>query len=447
MMSVNHLMRSCTAAALCIGLAASAAGCSSSSQAQKSESGPVTIEVWGWDKNAHRVVDDFNRSQKKVKVRYVLQASNTATQQNFRNAFTAKSGVPDYVQGFAPLTTNVANGWAADITDSIQPLLKDYTKAARSNAMLNGKYYGIPGVASGQFALINTDVLSRYHVQAPKTWDEALALGRRAQKDGIKLFNLAGEDPSTLLALSQEAGAKWFTIDGDRWDVNFHDAGTKAAATIIQQMIDGDMVSNQTYQDKPALYRFFDSGKLAMITTQYWSIGGYQSNMPKSAGKWEPFAFPAISDTQKGAPGIMNQSAFIPAGTSRSHQDAVMMYMHYLNTKRAFEAGRDPETHTTGLPQGLTPQTIDIDKYVHENIPHGFYSNDQQAFTIVKQATDNVLGSFDLGPDYDAWFPEMQDQWGKVVAHQQTLDQALDKVQTFVAHDLKSKGINYQVAK
>lgn len=427
----------------------SVAACgSSSSNTPSAQSGPVQIEVWGWDKNAHIAIDKFNASQKEVKINYVLQASNTAIQQNFRNAFTAKSKLPDWVQGFAPLTTNVSNGWAEDISQSIQTILPKYTNAAKANAQLNGVYYGFPSVAAGTYGMVNTDVLSKYGVQAPKTWTDVIALGQKMKAGGGKVYNLAGEDPSGFMQLAQVAGANWFKTSGDTWVVNMLDPGTQKAASVVQQLIDDNLVSNQTYQDRAALYNFFDSGNLGFISLAYWSSVGYKTNMPKTSGKWEAVPFPAIDSSSKAkVPGIVSQVSFIPKGTSRAHQDAVMKWVNWQNTPVGYEAGRDPDTHTLGVPAGLTAKAnLDPMKYINEAIPNKFYSDDIQAKQVILSATQNVMGGFNLGPNYDAWFPELQDQWGKAVARQITLKQALKTTQDFIIQDLKSKGINVKAA-
>ncbi|KFI54230.1 hypothetical protein CPA40_10285 [Bifidobacterium callitrichos] len=448
MKSVKRIVAGAVAVATLVGVAACGSSNDSSDTATKS-SGPVEIEVWGWDKNAPKGwVAKFNESQKDVKVNYVLQASNTATQQNFRNAFEAKSKLPDFVQGFAPLTTNVSNGWAEDITDAIQPLLPKYTEAAKENAQLDGKYYGLPGAADGTFGLVNTDVLAKYGVEAPKTWDDVIALGEKMKADGGKVFNIAGEDPSGFMQMAQKAGANWFTIKGDSWVVNMQDKATNEAVDIVQKLIDEDLVSNQTYKDKPALYNFFDSGNLGMITMAYWSASGYQTNMPKTAGKWEPIKFPSITSADEGkVPGITSQSAFIPKGTSREHQDAVIKMVNWLATPEGYEAGRDPDNGTLGVPSGYTDKAgLDVEKYASEAVPEGFYSDNAKAKEIIVDAATNGMGGFDLGPNYDAWFPELQDQWGKVVAKQIKLKDAMKNVQDFVVQDLKSKGINVKEA-
>ncbi|WP_163146945.1 ABC transporter substrate-binding protein [Bifidobacterium ramosum] len=448
MKSIKRIAAGVVAVATMTGMAACGSSSDSGSDTATKSSGPVEIEVWSWDKNGQNGVDAFNKSQNEVKVKFVLQASNTAIQQNFRNAFEAKSKLPDYVQGFAPLTTNVANGWAEDITDTIKPILPYYTDGAKKNVELDGKYYGLPGVAAGTFGVVNTDVLAKYGVDAPKTWDDVLALGEKMKADGGTVMNLAGEDPSGFMQMAEAAGAQWFSTKGDSWVVDLQDEGTQKAIDVIQQLIDGDMVSNQTYQDRPALYNYFDSGKLGLLTMAYWSSTGYKTNMPNTSGKWEAIPFPQFSEGETKIPGILSQVAFIPKGTSKEHQEAVMKWVKWQCTPEGYEATfRDPETKSIGVPAGYTDKTnFDMDKYVDESVPDNFYSNDDEAKKIILDASQNVMGGFDLGPDYDAWFPELQDQWGKAVAKQITLKEAIANVQKFIVSDLKSKGINVKEA-
>jgi multiple sugar transport system substrate-binding protein len=64
---------------------------------------------------------------------------------------------------------------------------------------------------------------------------------------------------------------------------------------------------------------------------------------------------------------------------------------------------------------------------------------------IVVDSQAAAIGKFEMGPNADAWFPELQDQWGKAVAGDQTLEQALRNVQDFITKDLDEKGISYTI--
>lgn len=401
---------------------------------------PVSIEVWGWNaETGEQLVEAFNAAQDAVEVTYVLQASNTATQTNFRNAVEAGSDVPCLVQGFAPLTTMVVNGWAQDITDAVTPSASIYSDGALAAAQVNDRYYGVPSGSDGQFLIINRATYDEYGVEVPTTWDEFLEVGRELHESGVDVTNLAGEDPSPLIAMAQQGGAEWFAIDGDSWVVNFLDEGTLAATDIVQVLIDEDLVSNQTYQDRPALYAYFDSGNMASVMTQWWSLGGYQNNFPTSSGDWEAVALPQFTGASEAVTPGRTQPSFVPVGCE--YPEAVMAFVDWQTTPEGIEAGRNEETGAIGFPT----QIPDPSAYVADIIPEDFFTDDTEAAGVIVEAQERVVGKFELGPNYDAWFPELQDQWGKAVAGEITLEQALTAVQDFVASDLDDKGVSYRV--
>jgi multiple sugar transport system substrate-binding protein len=439
-MKIAPRKRLALSAALAAAAMLSACAGGAAPAAQPTQSGPVTIDVWGWNaETGKQVADAFNAAQSDVKVNYVLQASNTATQTNFRNAMEAKSGVPCLVLVFAPLTTLVVNGWAQDITDAVKPTEDTYNDGAKAAAKVNGQYYGLPAGADGQFMIINKDTYTKFGVKVPTTWQEFVDAGKTFKAQGVDVTNLAGEDPSTLMNLAQQGGAEWFAIDGDKWKVNFTDKATLAAADIVQQLIDNDLVSNQTYKDKPALYSYFDSGKMASTTTQWWSLTGYKTNFPATSGHWEAVPIPQFSADKKATPGRSTPS-FVPVGCE--NPEAVVRFADWLATPEGIEAGKNPKTQSVGLPTSLK----DPSPYVKDIVPQGFFVDDSKAADVIVDAQKATVGKFELGPNYDAWFPELQDQWGKAVAGKIKLSEALKNVQTFVADDLKKKGISYTVA-
>ncbi|GAA4690259.1 multiple sugar transport system substrate-binding protein [Promicromonospora umidemergens] len=423
------------------GLSACSADASSAGAAGDTEpAGPVTIEVWGWNaETGEQTAEAFNAAQDDVTVKYVLQASNVATQTNFRNATEAGSGVPCLVQGFAPLTTMVVNGWAQDITEQVEGSVDLYNEGALAAAQVDGRYYGLPSGSDGQFLIVNQKTFDKYDVEVPATWDEFVEAGRELGPHGVDITNLAGEDPSILMNLAQQAGAEWFAIEGDQWVVNFTDEKTVAAADVLQPLIDEDLVSNQTFMDKPALYKYFDSGKMASTTTQWWSLTGLQTNLADSGGDWSAHPVPQFADATAPVTPGRTLPSFVPEGCE--NPGAVVAYTDWLTTPEAIEAGRNAETGAVSFPV----QVPDASDYVDAVVPEDFFVDDKAAGEQIVTAQDRVIGKFELGPNYDAWFPELQDQWGKAVAGDITLQEALTAVQEFVAADLDDKGISYTV--
>lgn len=425
-------------AATIVGLTACSPG--TEAPASGGDAGPVTIEVWGWNaETGEQIADAFNAAQGDVTVEYVLQASNTATQTNFRNAFEAGNDLPCLVQGFAPLTTMVVNGWAEDITDEVKASADIYTEGALAAAEVNGSYYGVPSGSDGQFLIINKATYDRSGVPVPETWEDFIEAGRVFHEQGVDVTNLAGEDPSSLMNLVQQAGAEWFAIDGEEWVVDLTSDESLAAADVIQQLIDGDYVSNQTYQDRPALYGYFDSGNMASTTTQWWSLGGMATNFTASLGSWEAVPIPQFADAKEPVTPGRTMPSFVPKGCE--NPDAVMAFVDWLATEEGIESGRNEETGAIGFPT----QIPDPSAYVEEVIPEGFFNDADKAAEEIVFAQEHVIGKFEMGPNYDAWFPELQDQWGRAVAGEITVAEALQATEDFIAGDLEDKGIDFTV--
>ncbi|MCA4131871.1 extracellular solute-binding protein [Arthrobacter sp. M4] len=435
------------ALALTAGLTAAAllSGCSTgtATEPQGKPGEPVTIDVWGWDPVQKQVVDAFNMSQDQVKVKYVQQADNVAMQTNFRNVMESKKDVPCLAQGFAPLATSLVNGWAQDITAYVKPIEDKFGAGALSAAKLGDKYYGIPTGASAKFMVVNSKTLKAAGVEAPKTWEELIKTGKALAPSGTKVINLAGEDPSVLLDLAQQAKAEWFKIDGDKWVVNLHSPETLKAADVFQQIVDNGLNSTQTYKDRPALYSYFDSGKLATLPTQWWSLPGLQTNFKTSLGDWQAVPIPQFEGgAGQGAPGRATAS-IVPVGC-KTPDAAVKFVTFALTDPKGIEASRTKDTGTVAVPAALK----DVSQYTEAVVPTKLFAQSpKEVGKVIADAQANVIGGFEQGPDYDSWFPQLQDQWGKAVAKQITFKQALVNVEAYIADDLKSKGIAYTIAK
>jgi len=448
-MSLTNTKRkalSISAAVAAIGLLA---GCGSASApapaAPAADAGPVTIDVWGWDaESTQHVVDAFNASHDKIKVNYVLQASNTATQTNFRNVMESKKDIPCWIPGIAPISTVLVNGWAQDITKYIEPIKDTYSKGAQAAAQVDGKYYGFPAGPSATFMMANKAVYEKYGLAVPKTWEDFVTTGKELKTHGVTVINLAGEDPSTLLQMSQQAGANWFAIDGDKWKVNLQDDATMKAVDIIQKLVDNDLVAHQTYKDRPALYSYFDSGQLATVPLAWWSMTGYQTNFKASLGQWQAVDVPQFKDAKQFVSSGFADPGFVPVGCE--HPAAAVEYINWTSSsKDAIEAGRNKKTGSVGVPTNLA----DVSAYTADVVPDKIFGAQPAAEVgaVISKAQNAAVGKFERGPNYDAWFPELQDQWGKAMAKQITLKQAMANVQAFIAKDLDSKGIKYEVSK
>ncbi|MFJ8019474.1 ABC transporter substrate-binding protein [Streptomyces sp. NPDC096311] len=422
-------------------LALTACGGGGDSKADKS-SGPVTVEMWGWGelKNVKPIVDKFNATHKNIKLKFVKQADNPGTQQNVRNAVAAKENVPCLVQNFGEAPSLASEGLATDVTDQLKPYLGKFAKAALPSAQAAGRYYAVPGGSTPSFMMINRKVYDQYGIAVPRTWEDMIAAGKEFKKHGIYVMNLAGEDPSTLVNLVQQAGGTWYKVEGDSWKVDFLSPESLKAADVVQQFVDDDIVAHQTYTDRPALISYFDSGKMVSLPTSTWQLQTYELEFKKSTGDWQPVDLPQYAGatgftTPMHAPGSGN---IVPKGCTHV-KEAVEAGVWLSTSKEAVDASYQADTKQYQWPGAIPDPSPWVNSVVPDKL---FGTHKSEATGVILKAVAGGKDTWIAGPDYTGMFSELQDEWAKVVAKKTTMKAALEHMQQWTVADLKSKNIN-----
>lgn len=423
-----------TGLALC--LAATTVACSNDTD-KSSASGPVEIEYWAWAPS-QPVVDKFNATHTDIKVKFVKQADLTTTATGLRNAVAAGSGVPCLVQNFGDVPALLAEGLLADVTDHVKPAESKFAPAALPGAQVQGKYYGIPTGSGPTFMMINRAVYDKYGVPVPKTWDDVIAAGKALKPHGVQVMNLAGEDPSMLVNLLIQAGGSWYSVKGDAWKVDFLTPESIAAANILQQLVDNNLVANQTYQDRPALIAYFDQGKMASLPTSTWQLTNYELNFKKSVGNWQPIDLPQYAGAAKFATPAHGGALLVPKGCPNPKQASeVAIWMN--TTKDAIDATFDKATGSYAWPGAMPDPSPWVDSAVPQKL---FGSHRSDAKAVILKASQSGVDNWLVGPNYTGVFKELQDQWAQAVTKKITFRQLLENMQKFTVDDLLAKGIN-----
>ncbi|MFF5965153.1 ABC transporter substrate-binding protein [Streptomyces collinus] len=434
-------MASATAVALTVVLA----GCGTGDGTNEAE-GPVTIEWWSWDeaKYTEPVAAKFNATHDDVKLKVVKQADNLGTAANLRNVVASGKNVPCLVKNFGEVAGLAGEGLLSDITDSLDPYTKKgiFIDAAIPAVQAGGKYYAVPTGFQPSFMMINRKVYDQYGVKAPKTWDDVISAGKELKKHGVYVMNLAGEDPSTLVNLVQQAGGSWYKTEGDKWKVDFLSPESLKAGDIIQQLVDNNLVANQTYMDRPALISYFDSGKMVSLATQTWQLANYELNYKKSLGDWEPIDLPQFSDATRFVTPAHNANGGLLVPKGCAHPKEATEAGVWLNTsKAAIDASYQKDTKQYTWPGAIPDPSPWVDSAVPDKL---FGTHKAKARDVILKAFKSGKDQWVVGPNYTGVFAELQDQWAKITAKKITVRQALAHMQKFTVADLKSKNINVE---
>ncbi|MBT2424078.1 extracellular solute-binding protein [Streptomyces sp. ISL-22] len=417
-----------------------ACGGSGSSDSESKASGPVTLDFWGWANGQEAVVKAFNSSHKDVQLKYTKVTDQLTMQKQLTNAVKA-GNAPCLLQNTGEYVTSwVSQGALADITQYVESSKDEFNPGSWAVGQVQGKVYGVPTASAPAFTIYRTDIFEKYGLQPPKTWDDFIAAGKELKKHGIKVTNYAGEDPSTLEVLAMQAGADWYSIDGDSWKVNFQDEGTLKAAQVIQEIIDNDLNAKLSFADYAAVQRSFDTGATATRQISTWQMSGMVQNFTKSFGKWALTPWPTFKGEAARTPAATNQSGNLTLVSEQCEykEQAAEAALWMSTDTGAVKTMASPETGS-----GVMPALADSESYVSEAISEKLLGkNYEPAKKIVTDSLGTVRTGWTFGPNWTAMFTEMQDEWAKVVSKKQKVTDLLAHMQEWTVNDLKQRGIS-----
>ncbi|WP_311083355.1 extracellular solute-binding protein [Paenibacillus polymyxa] len=177
---MKRLMMSLSIVLLVIGLAGCGGGGGNASEkdgkitltVMQSNTGPAFKEVY------QQIVKDFEKENPNIKIN--LQSPG----QNYENILKMKMAsneLPDLFDTHGWAIKRYGNyladlsqeDWATDLTESIKSLITDD----------NGKLYVLPLNESKEGIFYNVDVLKKYNVEVPKTFDELIAASEKIKKE------------------------------------------------------------------------------------------------------------------------------------------------------------------------------------------------------------------------------------------------------------------------
>ncbi|MEV6592104.1 ABC transporter substrate-binding protein [Streptomyces acidicola] len=418
----------------------SACGGSDSSDPGSKASGPVTLDFWGWANGQEAVVKAFNASHKDVKLKYTKVTDQLTMQKQLTNAVKA-GNAPCLLQNTGEYVTSlVSQGALADITPYVEADKGKFNSGSWATGQVQGKVYGVPTSSAPAFTIYRADLFEKYGLQPPATWDDFIAAGKVLKKHGIKITNYAGEDPSTLEVIAMQAGARWYSIDGDSWKVDFQDEGSLKAAQVIQEIIDNDLNSKLSFADYAAVQRNFDNGGTATRQISTWQMSGMVQNFTKSFGDWALSPWPAFKGEAPKTPAGTNQSGNLTlvSESCKNKEQAAQAALWMSTDSGAVKTMASPETGS-----GVMPALADSDAYVSEAISEKLLGgNYEPAKKIVTDSLGTINTDWTFGPNWTAMFTEMQDEWAAVVSKKQTVTDLLAHMQKWTVDDLKRRGIS-----
>lgn len=249
---------------------------------------------------------------------------------------------PDVFQheDYYHLAAIAAAGQCIDLTQWYETNKSRFLPEAYKAVTSNGKIWAVPlDMHSESHFYYNVDLLKKYGVSIPKTWDEFLAACQKFKDNGITPIAFGTKDgwPGKQyleIFLVQLVGADtvWKTIDmaeGYHWNAPMF----IKAAQYYQDLYDkGYFQQGCASADYPMALAYFTSGKAAFFHTGTWFLN---AQMPPNFN-WDFFEFPLLPE---GTGDVKQIAAMFITGLSISskskYPDECMRFIDFMTQPEA----------------------------------------------------------------------------------------------------------------
>ncbi|WP_329071607.1 ABC transporter substrate-binding protein [Streptomyces sp. NBC_01429] len=397
--------------------------------------GPVSLTYWAWAPGMDKVADIWNATEGKkaqIKVTVKKQASGDDLVTKIITAAKAKKA-PDLVQAeYQALPTLVSNDVLADISGEVKDAESAFAPGVWQQTTLGtDAVYAVPQDSGPMMFYYRQDLFKKYKLTVPTTWDEFAATARALKKqDPSKALTTFSSNDSGLFAgLAQQAGAKWWTTEGESWKVGIDDAATKKVAEFWGGLVKDGSIDNQPMYT-PSWNKALNTGKQIAWVSAVWAPGTLTTAAPQTKGKW---AMAPLPQWNKGERKTGSWGGSSTAVTNDSaHKKAAARFAAWLNTDSAALAALVKEG-------GIYPAATAAQTGGALSTAPEYFSNQPDFFTTAADVAKTAAPSA-WGPNVNVAYTEFRDSFAQAAKNKSDFTAALTAMQRATVADLKKQG-------
>jgi ABC-type glycerol-3-phosphate transport system substrate-binding protein len=265
------------------------------------------------------------------------------------NAIQAKNPVFDVYQLDEPWTGQFYdNGWVKPLSDLDPAFRPDaemigydslpYWDAQRRAHTPQGKLMGLPLNGNVGLFYYRKDIYERLGLQVPRTWDEALENGRRAQRAGAVQYGYVTRgQPTTggqsvsyeFMPVLYSHGANWFVDEGRDWTPAVSSEAAVAAAATFRRLLELGPERPQTVGQADAI-ALMQGGRA--LQAHFVAAGAPQLEDPQRSANVGKFGYAVLPAGPIGrpAPTSGTWSICVPADQAEDRQRAAADFLKWM---------------------------------------------------------------------------------------------------------------------
>lgn len=359
------------------------AGASASDLAKALDT-PTTLTFWTWAPNIGKTVALFEKKYPKIKVDVVNAGQSADEYTKLQTAVKAGSGGPDVAQvEYFALPQFALSHQVTDLSGFGADALKSkFTASAWAQVDVDGGVYGIPQDTGPEAMFYREDVLKKYGIAPPATWQQFEAAAEKIHAADPKAYitSIDPGDAGGVDSLLWQAGSRPFTTTkSTHLSVKLTDPGAAKWAALWS-----DLLSKKLVDPSPGWtnewWQGMAGGKYALWITGAWAPGNIASTIPQTAGKWRVAPMPQWAADGKTTAENGGSANVVPS--TSQHKAAAAAFAEWLNS--------DPGAAESLSADGLFPATtalLDDQSWLDKPIP---VFGGQQANRILAQSSAQV---------------------------------------------------------
>jgi len=285
--------------------------------------GPVKLTYWTWLKDLQSVCDVWNADHPDIQVEAVwIGAGNSGGYSKMYSALAAGGGGDIAQVEFQLLPSFLLQNGLVDLSRyGFRDHLDSFRPADISRVSVGDSVFGVPQDTGPMGLFYRRDVFEEVGVTPPATWQEWLDVARAVRQSDparhLEGFNV--NDPGNFTSYCMQAGAEWFTVDGEEWVVDLTGEPTRMVAQFLDQAFGEDLFDLSLGAFTPGWYAAAADGRISSVITGSWgdalveSVGGTE-------GKWAVAPMPRWPDTGFASATLGGSTAAVMSTSQHPHE-------------------------------------------------------------------------------------------------------------------------------
>ncbi|MCT2582984.1 extracellular solute-binding protein [Actinophytocola sp. S1-96] len=418
-----------------VSFAAVACGGDQEPETQQREPGQkITLTFWSWVPGVDKAVDLWNSENPEVQVK--LEKIPAGNQGGYAKMHSAlKSGeAPDLAQvEYQVIPEFLLEDGLVDLAPlGVGDHEGDFVEWQWQQGAFGDGVYAVPQ-ASGPMAMFyRADLFEKWGIAPPTTWAEYEQAARRIRQADPNAYisTFPPGNSAWFTSLAAQAGARWFDISGDTWQVDMDTPETIEVAEYWDRMRqDGLVKTDPDLQN--GWYADLQAGRIVTWVGAQWGDAILMGNAPETAGKWRVAPIPQWSEGEQRSANWGGSSTALLKGAS--YPEEALKFALWLNT--------DPESIDLLIAGGYGwPAAKGAFSGSALDKPYEFFSG-QKINEVFAEADQNIDKSWKWIPTTTAMYENLNQGFRAAVAGQGSFADSVRAAQTKTVADLKAKGL------